>query len=137
MFSKIGALGTFGAFFAAGGKNEIEQLLQSVEHKTTPLIQNTQTELIDTVLSVTLQSIVVTAYEGVLVDILESGLRSDVLTTRRISLLLYRTRVCVVILALCVYNARMWHTTSLDRRSVYFVDSMYSEGNRAHTEEYC
>jgi hypothetical protein len=136
MFSKIGALGTFGALFAAGGKNEIEHLLQSIEHKTTPLIQNTQAEIIGRVLSIALQTIIVTAYGGLLVDILQSGMHSEVLTTRRIFLLLYRIWYCVVMLALCVYNGRLWHTTSLTRRCVYLVASMYSEGKGAYIDEY-
>jgi hypothetical protein len=74
MFSQIGAFGTFGAFFAVSGWIEIEHIVELIEHRTMPLIQNTQAEVIGRALSITLQALMAIACEGLLVDSAESGL---------------------------------------------------------------
>lgn len=135
MFSKVGAVGAFGAFFAAGGKNEIKSLVYMMTgEKTMPLIQNRQAEIVGRAASLALQALIVILSGGLLINPVESGLQSDDRRTRQVSKVLYAAFYCLVMLALCVYNGRLWHTTTLTRRCVYFAGSFYSDGAKERSE---
>lgn len=135
MFSKFGAFSTFGAFSAAGGKHEIRSLVDMITGEpTTPLIQNRQAEIIGRAISLALQVFIVILCGGLLIDPVESGLQSDVHRTRQISKVLYVAFFGLFMLALCRYNGKLWHTTTLTRRCVYLVGSLYSDGMKKHAE---
>ena len=125
MFSKMGAFGTFGAFFVGGGKNEILHLALLIDHETLPIISSMHAEIIGRVLSFLLQSLLAIVYGGVLVGLLQSGTHSEAPTTRRICSILYLAWWGLILLAVKLDDRTLWREVSFTRRCVYFVGNVY------------
>ena len=91
MFSKVGTFGTLGAFGRIRGWDELDQLTELAEGRTTPLIQNVRAEIIGRTVSLVIEAVLAMAYGGFLIDIVESGMQSDSPTTERASSIIFVT----------------------------------------------
>ena len=135
MFSKFGAAGTFFAFFVAGGKHEVKDLFDLIiGDRNTTLVHNREAEIIGRAMSLALQYFIVLLCGALLYPRLESGVRSDDLQIQRASQFLMAAWFCMIMLAVCRYNGKLWHTTTLTRRCVRLVGGFYSDGSKIRIE---
>lgn len=119
-----GAVCTFGAHFAAGGKNEIEQIYMAGLEQKTPLGKEPSVECTGRLLAYFVEASSAALAGGLLVPALQRGVSTGDPTTRWYCRILLLGWFGVVMGALCFLNGKMPHTTRFTRMCVHMVERL-------------